>query len=36
MFVCTTEGMKKTVKARKMVEILIRREKWNITFSEIY
>lgn len=29
MFVCATEGMEKTVE-RKMVEILIRRQKRNI------
>lgn len=30
MFVCATEGMEKMVKERKMVEILIRKEKLNI------
>lgn len=30
MFVCATERMEKMVKERKMVETLIRKEKWNI------
>ena len=30
MFVCAAEGMEKTVEERKMVEILIRKEKWDI------
>lgn len=30
MFVCTSKGMEKMVKERKMVEIIIGKEKWNI------
>lgn len=30
MFVCASEGMKQMVKERKMVKLLIRKEKWNI------
>lgn len=30
MFLCETEEKEKTVKERKMVEILIRKQRWNV------
>lgn len=34
MFVCATEGREKTVTERKMLEIIIRKEKWNAYFQK--